>query len=99
MPRAKPYRPLIVEELEAREVLSTFFVATTGSDGSGGSKTAPWRTLQHAVDTIRPGDTILVESGTYTGCRIGNSGTASAVCTLKADTGASVLVNAPGSAN
>jgi parallel beta-helix repeat protein len=56
---------------------------------------SPW----HAVDTIHAGDTILVESGTYAGCRIGNSGTSSAVSTLKADTGAHVIPNAPGAKN
>src|SRR5205085_567228 len=97
--RAKLHRRLIVEQLESRELLSTFYVATIGTDGSTGSKAAPWQTLQHAVDAINPGDTILVESGTYAGFRIGRSGQAGAVCTLKADTGASVIVNTPGAAN
>jgi parallel beta-helix repeat protein len=87
------------EELESRVALSTFYVATGGNDSAAGSSAAPWRTLQHAVDAIHAGDTILVESGTYVGCRIGNSGTASAGCTLKADTGAKVVLNAPGPAN
>jgi parallel beta-helix repeat protein len=78
---------------------NTFYVATSGSDSNPGASAKPWLTLQHGVDTISPGDTILVESGTYAGCRIGNSGTASAVCTLMADTGASVLINAAGPDN
>src|SRR5215471_8962154 len=78
---------------------NTFYVATTGKDSNTGAQAQPWLTLQHAVDNINPGDTILVESGTYAGCRIGNSGQPAAVCTLKADTGARVLVNAPGPSN
>lgn len=78
---------------------TNYYVATSGNDNNSGSQMLPWRTLQHAVDTIVPGDTILVQSGTYVGCRIGKSGQAGAVCTLKADTGATVLINAPGSAN
>ena len=78
---------------------TNYYVATSGNDNNAGSQMLPWRTLQHAVDTIVPGDTILVESGTYAGCRIGKSGLPAAVCTLKADTGAAVLINAPGSAN
>src|SRR5689334_16771418 len=99
MLRAKLYRRPTIELLEAREVLSTFYVAPTGSDAGGGAKTTPWNTLQHAVDAIKPGDTILVETGIYAGFRVGNSGTANAACTIKADTGASVLVNAPGAGN
>jgi copper-binding protein NosD/S-layer family protein len=77
---------------------NNYYVATTGNDNNVGDQMHPWRTLQHAVDTIMPGDTILVQSGTYVGCRIGRSGQPGAVCTLKADTGAAVLVNAPGTA-
>ncbi len=78
---------------------ATYYVATTGNDGNAGTLAQPWRTLQHAVDTIAAGDTILVESGTYVGCRIETSGTSSLVKTLKADTGAAVVVNAAGPGN
>jgi parallel beta-helix repeat protein len=90
---------LCLEELEARTVLSAFYVAPMGSDSSPGTSAAPWATLQHAVDSIQPGDSIEVESGTYQGCRIGNSGIAAAPCTLEAAAGASVVINAPGPAN
>jgi parallel beta-helix repeat protein len=89
-----------VEQLESREVLSSYYVSTTGLDTAlGTSLTAAWRTLQHAVDHVKAGDIILVESGTYLGCRIGNSGTATAPITLEADKGAKVLVNKPGPKN
>jgi len=78
---------------------ATYYVATTGNDLASGSSTAPWLTLQHAVETIAPGDTILVRSGTYAGCRIRNSGTSSAPKTLARDIGATVLVNVPGPQN
>lgn len=56
---------------------STYFVAVNGTDGAAGSETAPWRTLQYAVDAVAPGDTILVRGGTYTaGFVVGVSGTA-----------------------
>jgi parallel beta-helix repeat protein len=92
-------RRLFVEQLEAREVLSTFYVAAGGNNAAAGTPAAPWQTLQYAVDSVKPGDTILVESGTYAGCRIGNSGTASAPITLAAAPGAKVLVNTPGPDN
>jgi parallel beta-helix repeat protein len=45
----------------------TYYVATTGDDGIGdGSSGNPWRTIQHAVNTITEGDTIIVRDGTYT---------------------------------
>jgi hypothetical protein len=78
---------------------NTYYVSTSGNDSNPGSAASPWRTLQHAVDTIAPGDTILVRAGTYPGCRIGNSGQPGAVKTLKADTGAKVLINTPGPGN
>ena len=59
----------------------------------------PWATLQHAVDTIAPRDRILVETGTYLGCRIGISGGQSARKTLQANAGAHVLVNKSGAKN
>jgi parallel beta-helix repeat protein len=88
-----------VEELESRHLLNAYFVAPTGSDSNSGTALKPWATLQHAVDDIRPGDNIEVLTGTYSGCRITKTGTASAPCTLQAAPGAKVVVNAPGSKN
>jgi parallel beta-helix repeat protein len=78
---------------------ATYYVATTGNDLNSGSSTSPWLTLQHAVETIVPGDTILVRSGTYAGCRIRNSGTQAAPKTLARDAGAAVVINTPGPQN
>ncbi|HEY4363994.1 MAG TPA: right-handed parallel beta-helix repeat-containing protein [Bryobacteraceae bacterium] len=78
---------------------ATYYVATTGNDSHAGSTSQPWKTLQHAVDTIKPGDTILVEAGTYAGCRIGKAGTQSAPKTLEAAPNATVLINKPGASN
>jgi parallel beta-helix repeat protein len=78
---------------------ATYYVATNGNDTFNGSSFAPWATLQHAVEAIAPGDTILVRSGTYAGCRIRNSGTAAAPKTLARDTGATVVINTPGPQN
>ncbi len=78
---------------------ATFYVSPTGADSNSGTIGAPWATLQHAVDTILPGDVIRVESGTYVGCRIGNPGTRQAPKVLRAAPGAKVLINAPGPKN
>lgn len=43
----------------------TFFVATSGNDANPGSAGQPWKTIQHAVDTVPPGATIQVHGGVY----------------------------------
>ncbi len=44
---------------------SIFFVITTGNNANNGSLLQPWKTIQHASDLTRPGDTIYVEKGIY----------------------------------
>jgi parallel beta-helix repeat protein len=78
---------------------ATYYVTAHGSDSNPGTSQLPWATLQHAVDTIAPGDTILVTVGTYVGCRIGIPGGPSSPKTLQAAPGAAVLINAPGPDN
>src|ERR1700730_17908589 len=78
---------------------ATFYVAVNGSDSAPGSSTVPWATVQHAVEIAGPGDTILVRAGIYKGARIEKSGLSGLVKTLRADAGAQVLLNAPGSKN
>jgi hypothetical protein len=46
---------------------TTYYVATTGDNGNDGSPGSPWLTIQHAVDTVLSGDTIMVAAGTYAG--------------------------------
>ncbi len=76
-----------------------YHVAVTGDDANDGSSGQPWRTLQHAVDTIAPGDTIWVHAGTYAGARIENSGAAGGWKTLQAAPGETAIINAPGPNN
>jgi parallel beta-helix repeat protein len=85
--------------LGANASAATYYVATNGNDTFNGSSFAPWRTLQHAVETIAPGDTILVRAGTYAGCRIRISGTQAAPKTLAREPGATVVINTPGPQN
>ncbi len=44
---------------------STFYVSTTGDDSNSGTQTAPWRTVQHAADTVRAGSIVNVRGGIY----------------------------------
>lgn len=43
----------------------SYYVATTGDDGQDGSQAKPWKTIQHAVARLQPGDTLLLRAGTY----------------------------------
>lgn len=49
-------------EVKPRRV---FHVSTKGDDGNPGTQQRPWRTLRHAVLTLRPGDAAWVHGGTY----------------------------------
>jgi alpha-L-arabinofuranosidase len=42
-----------------------FWVAPTGSDIAPGSRTEPFKTIQHAADTMQAGDVCHVRAGTY----------------------------------
>jgi hypothetical protein len=45
---------------------ATYHVTTTGNDATGnGSESAPWASPQKAVDSVAPGDVILIGSGTF----------------------------------
>ncbi len=39
----------------------TYYVAPGGSDGWPGSASQPWATIQHAAETLGPGDTVFIK--------------------------------------
>jgi hypothetical protein len=43
-----------------------YHVSPAGLDSNPGSETRPFRTIQRAADSVKPGDTVLVEDGVYT---------------------------------
>ncbi len=45
---------------------ATYHVSPTGSDSNPGSEARPFRTIQKAADSVKPGDTVLVDDGVYT---------------------------------
>jgi hypothetical protein len=51
-------------------VTCTFFVTPEGRDGANGSQSQPWKTFQHALNTVAPGDTVCFRGGVY---RVGDS--------------------------
>lgn len=44
---------------------TTFNVAINGNDANPGTRSSPFRTIQHAADLAQPGDVITVHAGTY----------------------------------
>jgi hypothetical protein len=63
----------------------TFYVAPSGSDGGAGTQAAPWRTIQRALDRLKPGQRALVRAGAYReDLRFDRSGTASAPISVEA---------------
>src|SRR5690348_17233743 len=73
-----------LEPLEARYLLTTYYVSPGGSDAHAGtSDAAAFATLQHAADQVKAGDTVVVRAGTYAagfalGYNAPQSGTAAA---------------------
>lgn len=68
-----------------------YWVSSSGNDEAAGAQSAPWQTIQRAMNTLKPGDTAHVTAGTYREkVRIQVSGVAKAPLTLKAE-GAVIL--------
>ena len=44
---------------------NVYYVAPTGNDANPGTQSRPWRTIQHAADTLVAGDTVYIRAGTY----------------------------------
>jgi hypothetical protein len=77
---------------------SAFYVATSGNDDNAGGGANPWRTIQHAVDTVPAGATINVETGIYNELvTLTRSGSATAgFITVTAAPGATPVVDGTG---
>ena len=60
----------LIEALEPRRLLSTYYVSASGNDGKSGlSPAAAWRSIDRVnTQTLKPGDTILFQGGkTFSG--------------------------------
>lgn len=43
----------------------TYYIAPQGHDAGNGTQESPWQTIGKAAESLRPGDTVLIRSGTY----------------------------------
>jgi hypothetical protein len=75
-----------------------FYISRTGSDSNPGTRKRPWRTIQKALQTLRPGQTGLVRGGTYSEDLImRRAGTPSAPVTVAAYPGEAVVLHSASS--
>jgi hypothetical protein len=87
--------------------MTTYYVSSEigNNNNAGTSATAPLATLRDAANLVKPGDTVEVMNGTYTGSGGGDvldittSGTASAPITFEAAPGQNPVINSSGSWN
>ena len=62
----KDFLIVVFVVLQCTAKAATYYVATNGVDANAGATTnAPWRTIQHAADSLVPGDTVFVRGGIY----------------------------------
>lgn len=88
------------EELESKLLMSTYYVATNGSDSAAGTLTTPFASLKKFFTVARPGDTLYVRGGSYDGSQSAwqsiaprVSGTASAPITVTNMPGEKVIID------
>ena len=70
-----------------------YYVSPSGNDASAGSSLVPWRTLQHAANVARAGDTVIIRNGVYAGFRAQSGGTSGFPITFRTDEGAHAIIN------
>ena len=72
-----------------------YHVAPSGNDADSGSADRPWRTLQHAADSVAAGATVYVHAGTYTveGLTFSRSGSEGQPIVFSAATGEQVTID------
>lgn len=76
----------------------TYYVAppvSGGDDSNPGTEAEPWATLQHAADTVGPGDTVLAAAGDYQGFMLETSGAPSHLITFDGQEVARIVADNP----
>jgi hypothetical protein len=64
---------------------NVYYVAPGGSNSNSGAACSPWASVNYAASRVNPGDTVIVNDGTYPEyVRLSRSGTATAPITFKA---------------
>jgi hypothetical protein len=90
-----PMRPLPVASSRPPGAGPAYYVDPAhGDDGAAGTQAKPWRTIQHGVARLKPGDTLVLRGGVYfEAVTIGASGTADAPITIRSAPGEVAIVD------
>ncbi len=76
---------------------NVYYVSPDGDDANPGSFEQPWRTIQHAVDSVEAGDTIWVRGGVYNeGVDVEASGLPGLTITLAGYPGEAAILDGSG---
>lgn len=76
---------------------STWFVSPTGSNSNPGTQALPWLTITYAVSRIAAGDTLYLETGTYSEqVTLSQSGIAGAPIAIRESAGATAVIDGTG---
>lgn len=76
---------------------AVYYVAPNGNDANPGTLARPWRTIQHAADTLTAGDTVYIRAGAYHERVVPQrSGSAGQVITYAAYPGETVTIDGTG---
>ena len=80
--------------------MTTYYVATNGSNSGNGSANSPWRTINHAVNTsLQPGDEVVVRPGIYTEqIYVTKGGSAEGYVTIRSEMPGETLIRPPAGA-
>ncbi|MBV8549782.1 MAG: right-handed parallel beta-helix repeat-containing protein [Acidobacteriaceae bacterium] len=76
---------------------AAFYVSPSGSDSNSGTISLPWKTIQHAANSVQPGDTVYVRAGVYNeSVNIAVSGTAASPIAFQNYPGETAVVDGTG---
>ncbi|MGD9862001.1 MAG: nitrous oxide reductase family maturation protein NosD [Pseudodonghicola sp.] len=81
--------------------MATYYVSTTGSDSADGSAASPFRSINQALSSgLKPGDEVVVRSGTYNeNVNITTGGSAAADITLRSEVPGGAVIQPSGGWN
>lgn len=81
----------------AAQIGDHYYVSTSGDDSNPGTIAAPWRTIQHAANTVTAGATVYVFGGVYNeSVNFPRSGTASARISFQSYPGQTAVIDGTG---